>query len=113
MGKGTNKSGVPITVKDRRGTRTIAPGAKDNPPKYQVSIWYDSVFADKDDLFDAGLILNLNDYLPNADCEKAADGAVGAELCLADTNGDCKVNLTDLVQIKSEFLRNDCPNCQN
>jgi hypothetical protein len=82
-----------------------------NPPKYQVSIWYDSVFTDKDDLFDAGLVLNLNDYLPNADCEKAEDGAVGAQLCLADTNGDCKVNLTDLVQIKSEFLRNDCPNC--
>jgi hypothetical protein len=28
--------------------------------------------------------------------------------CQADTNYDCKVNLTDLVTMKGEFLRNDC-----
>ena len=60
-------------------------------------------------MFDAGLILNLSDYVP--DTGKANDASNGAALCLSDANGDCKVNLTDLVNIKSEFLRNDCPNC--
>lgn len=28
--------------------------------------------------------------------------------CAADTNDDCQVNLTDLVNMKTEFLRDDC-----
>jgi hypothetical protein len=78
-------------------------------PQYQVQAFHDPVFADEDDLFDAGLVLNLADYVPNTG--KATDASVGAALCLSDTNADCKVNLTDLVVIKSEFLRNNCPNC--
>lgn len=31
-----------------------------------------------------------------------------AEMCLADCNCDGQVNLTDLVQMKQEFFRNDC-----
>jgi hypothetical protein len=84
-------------------------GAVSQNPDYQVSVWHDNVFLDNNDMFDAGLILNLSDYVP--DSGKASDSSVGEEECLADTNSDCKVNLTDLVQIKSEFLRNDCPNC--
>ena len=78
-------------------------------PEYQVSVWHDNVFADNNDMFDAGLILNLSDYVPNTG--KASDASNGAALCLSDTNADCKVNLTDLVTSKSEFLRNNCPNC--
>ena len=31
-----------------------------------------------------------------------------ANQCGADTNGNCKVDLTDLVIMKGAFLRNDC-----
>jgi hypothetical protein len=34
-----------------------------------------------------------------------------ADFCAADNNGDCKVDLTDLVTMKSEFLKPDCEAC--
>lgn len=78
-----------------------------NPP-YQVSIWHDPVFADREDFFDPGLTLNLTDYVPNAGY---AASVIGAAECTMDGNGDCKVNLTDLTAIKAEFNRSNCPNC--
>jgi hypothetical protein len=82
----------------------------DNPP-YQVSIWYDDEF-DGDDLFDQGLLLNVTDYLPNS--ETLAASSVGAELCTANTNPDvdCEVGITDLIAMKQQYFRSDCPNCK-
>ena len=34
-----------------------------------------------------------------------------ADFCAADNNGDCKVDLTDLVTMKSEFMKPDCEAC--
>ena len=34
-----------------------------------------------------------------------------ADFCAADNNGDCKVDLTDLVTMKSEFLNPNCESC--
>jgi hypothetical protein len=34
-----------------------------------------------------------------------------ADFCAADNNGDCEVDLTDLVTMKSEFLKPDCEAC--
>lgn len=44
-----------------------------NPPKYQVSVFYDPIFADGDDLFTMpGLNIDVNDWLPDTD--RVADG---------------------------------------
>jgi len=44
-----------------------------NPPKYQVSVFYDPIFADGDDLFTVpGLNVDVNDWLPDTD--RVADG---------------------------------------
>ena len=31
-----------------------------------------------------------------------------ADFCAADNNSDCKVDLTDLVTMKSEFMKSNC-----
>lgn len=33
------------------------------------------------------------------------------EFCKADVNGDCRVNITDLVTMKTEFFKTDCEAC--
>jgi len=44
-----------------------------NPPKYQVSVLYDSIFVDGDDLFSFGpFTVDVNDWLPDTD--RVADG---------------------------------------
>jgi hypothetical protein len=84
-----------------------------NAPPYQLQIWHDPVYehpaGDMEDFFDAGLLLNVADYVPNTGYGASVASAV--EECLSDSNADCKVNVTDLVQIKSEFNRTNCPNC--
>ncbi len=89
-------------------------------PTYQVQAWHDPIFdpndgGDKEDFFDVGLTLNISDYVPNTGY--AASTASAVEACSADITSavagqtDCKVALQDLVLLKAEFNRSNCPNC--
>jgi len=91
----------------------------DNPPKYQVSLFYDPIFADEDDLFTLpGLNLDVNDWLP--DTARVADGEYNHyPPCLhnsAGGYGDQSVAADDVGDFLNEFGRNNfdfrCPNCK-
>ncbi len=41
----------------------------------------------------------------------SASNAFAGHFCKADCTGDCKVDLTDLVQMKTEFMDPDCEAC--
>ena len=86
-----------------------------NPPKFQVSVLYDTSFSDEDDFMDSGYTLNLSDYLP--DSARAADGEYNQySICMADLNGDGSVQSEDVVYMLNEFGRSPfsmpCPSCK-
>jgi hypothetical protein len=95
----------------------------DNPPKYQVSVFYDPVFADENDVFTApGITIDVNDWLPDTD--RVADGDFnGGPPCShnsAGGYGDQSVAADDVSDFLNEFGRNiyclgcggGCPNCK-
>ena len=51
---------------------------------------------------------NDQDGLSDCDDPDCTDALVCNNVCAGDANGDCKVDLSDLVILKNEFLRNDC-----
>ena len=88
----------------------------DNPPQWQVSVWYDAAPFDGDDMFDAGLVLNLVDFAPNTG---RATAVFNANLpCLMNQHGgygDIDVDADDITLFLSEFGREEfflpCPGC--
>ena len=95
--------------------------ALNNPPKYQVSVFYDSVFADEDDLFTLpGLNVDVNDWLP--DTARVADGEYNPYTACGHNSaggyGDLGVDANDVSDFLSEFGRAcfwcawKCPNCK-
>ena len=97
--------------------------ANDNPPKYQVSVFYDEDFADEDDLFTLpGLNVDIADWMP--DTARAADGEYNDfDPCGHNTvggYGDQNVDANDLSDFLAEFGRSiyclgcggSCPNCK-
>ena len=94
--------------------------AVNNPPKYQVSAYFDEDFADEDDLFtyDSGLNLDISDWLP--DTARVADGEYSpyneCQHNSAGGYGDLNVSANDVSDFLSEFGRtifwNYCANCK-
>lgn len=93
--------------------------AVNDPPKYQVSAYFDEDFADEDDLFtyDAELNLDVSDWFPDA--ARVADGVYNShEPCLHNLGGygDVNVDANDVADFLSEFGRSrffcKCPNCE-
>jgi hypothetical protein len=94
--------------------------AVNGPPKYQVSAYFDEDFVDGDDLFtfDAGLKLDISDWLPDTD--RVADGEYNPhDECKhnsAGGYGNLNVDANDVGDFLNEFGRlifwNDCPNCK-
>jgi hypothetical protein len=92
----------------------------DNPPKYQVSLFYDPVFADEDDLFTIfpGLNIDVNDWMPDTD--RVADGEYNSHYPCSHNSaggyGDLNVDAMDVNDFLAEFGRNHlargCPNCK-
>jgi len=109
--------------------RAIADGAsfdeafaRDNPPKYQVSVWYDTPFTDEDDFNDAaGTPINLADFLPDTDAGCQVDGEYNRFLpCKMNQEGaygDVDVDANDVTLFLSEFGRESslkrCPGCRD
>ena len=96
--------------------------ATDNPPKYQVSLFYDETFhtGDEDDLFTLpGLNVDVSDWMP--DTARAADGEYNQyDLCAhnsAGGYGDLNVDANDVGDFLAEFGRSvfsrPCPTCKN
>jgi hypothetical protein len=94
--------------------------ATDNPPRFQVSAFYDEVFDDEDDLFTLpGLNLDISDWLPNTD--RVAAGEYNQyEACGHNTfggYGNLNVDANDVGDFLNEFGRSvfsrPCPNCKN
>jgi hypothetical protein len=95
--------------------------AKDNPPQYLVTVWYDTAFADESDYFTNGDLLNLSDILPN---DGGACNAAGEfnpwDPCpqnSAGGYGDLNMDAFDVTDFLSTFGRSvfsePCPNCKN
>jgi hypothetical protein len=94
--------------------------AVNDPPRYQVSAYFDEDFVDEDDLFtfNAGLNLDISDWLP--DTARVADGEYtwhdDCQHNSAGGYGDLNVSADDVSDFLSEFGRtlywNDCPNCK-
>ena len=95
--------------------------AVNDPPKYQVSAYFDEDFADEDDLYtyDSGLNLDISDWLP--DTARVADGEYNSHYPCAHNSaggyGDGNVDAMDVGDFLSEFGRNfftrRCPTCKN
>jgi hypothetical protein len=109
-----------VAITDAGKTPFDATYAVNNPPKYQVSLFYDTTFADENDLFTLpGLNVDVNDWLP--DTARAADGEYNHNTpCLhnsAGRYGDQNVDANDVADFLNEFGRshfnNQCPNCKN
>ena len=89
---------------------------KNNPPKFQVSVYYDVAFTDGDDLFTLpGLNLDVSDWLP--DTARVADGDFNQySTCIADLNGDGAVDAPDVTLLLNDYgrwqLDRPCPSCQ-
>ena len=108
--------------------RAIADGAdfneayaRDNPPKYQVSVWYDTSFSDEDDFNDlAGTPINLSDFLPNTDAGCQVEGEYNpyppCEMNQEGLYGDIDVDADDVTMFLEQFGReeyyNRCPGCR-
>jgi hypothetical protein len=94
--------------------------ATNNPPNFQVSVFYDQTFADKDDLFTLpGLFLDVCDWLPNnPDCSVAGSYNQYPP-CRHNSDGsgcsDVDVDAGDVADFLTEFGRSPfsrpCPNC--
>jgi len=94
--------------------------AVNDPPKYQVSAYFDEDFADEDDLFtfNAGLNLDISDWLPDTD--RMADGEYNSHYPCAHNSaggyGDVNIDANDVGDFLSEFGRtifwHRCPNCE-
>ena len=94
--------------------------ATNNPPQFQVAVFYDETFADEDDLFTLpGLNLDVSDWLP--DTARAAAGEFNQfAACGHNTAGgygDLSVAANDVSDFLAEFGRSNffepCPNCKN
>jgi hypothetical protein len=92
-----------------------------NPPKYQVALFYDAAFkpGDEDDLFTLpGLNVDVSDWLPNT--ARVADGEYNQyETCYhnsAGGYGDVNVDANDVGDFLAEFGRSvfsrPCPTCK-
>ena len=90
-----------------------------NPPKFQVSIFFDDNFDDEDSLFTLpGLNVDVNDWLPDTD--RAADGEYNQYTeCgynVVGPYGEQNVGAEDVDGFLSEFGRSSfnqpCPNCK-
>jgi hypothetical protein len=87
--------------------------------KWQVSAWNDATFADGDDFGDAaGTLFDINDWVPNGDCNKASiDAADNLTYCEGNFDADQDVDGTDAATFKSDFgrspFKNPCPRCRN
>lgn len=107
--------------------RAVAAGADldedyviNNPPKYQVSVWHDSIFDDDDDYL-SGDLLNLSDFLPDAGGDCNAAGEFNQyDPCpqnSAGGYGDLNMDALDVGDFLSTFGRSvfsqPCPNCKN
>jgi hypothetical protein len=66
------------------------------PPKFQVSVWYDVPFTDEDDSGDSGDIMNLSDFLPNADGGDKKTVAQGTANDTVDSHCDKLENRLDI-----------------
>jgi hypothetical protein len=94
--------------------------ARNNPPKYQVSVWHDTLFTDEDDYFTNGDLLNLSDFMPDAGGDCNAPGEFNNNHPCAHNSaggyGDISVAADDVADFLSEFGRslhwNRCPNCR-
>lgn len=93
-----------------------------NPPQYQVSVWYDTPFTDNDDFSDAGgSPINLSDYMPDAGGDCTAAGEFNQyDPCLHNSfggYGNLNVDANDVGNFLAEFGRSvfsrPCPNCKN
>jgi len=104
-------------------TRAVEDGADfdvnytiNNPPKFQVSIWYDSTFTDGDDFMDSGQLINLSDFLPNGSLDKANGEYNQYPFCKHNINGDLGVDSVEVTDFLTEFgrtiYRQPCPACK-
>jgi hypothetical protein len=93
--------------------------AQNNPPKFQVGVYFDPVFpVDRDDLFSPGLILDVNDWMPDTDCSVAGSYNEYSP-CAHNSDGsgctDVDVDGGDVGDFLAEFGRSGfvkpCPNC--
>ena len=92
--------------------------AKNNPPKWQMGIYYDPVFSDEDDYSapEVGLYgsVNIADWIPNAD-NTLAEADEGNPGCINDLNQDGVVNPADTNILFGIFprsmLKDPCPVC--
>jgi hypothetical protein len=94
-------------------------------PRYQVSVWYDTAFDDKDDWFSTApppddTYMNLSDFMPNSGgaCNAAGEHNTH-DPCLhnsAGGYGDLNVDANDVGAFLAEFGRSvfsrPCPNCK-
>ena len=96
--------------------------AINDPPQYQVSVWYDTPFDDKDDFSNAGgTPINLSDYMPNSGGACTAAGEFNQhDPCLHNSfgvYGNLNVDANDVGDFLAEFGRSvfsrPCPNCKN
>ena len=95
--------------------------AVNDPPRYQVSAYFDQDFVDGDDLFtfDSGLNLDISDWLPDTD--RVADGEYSPynefQHNSAGGYGDLSVAANDVSDFLSEFGRtywwHYCANCKH
>jgi len=95
-------------------------GALANPPRFQVSAFYDEDFADEDDLFSRQpFTLDVSDWMP--DTARVATGEFNQfALCAhnsAGLYGDQNVDANDVTDFLEEFGRSifsrPCPTCKN
>ena len=91
-----------------------------NPPKFQVSLFYDETFDDEDDLFTLpGLNVDLSDWMPDTD--RVANGEYNQHPPCAHNSaggyGDVNVDANDVGDFLAEFGRSvfsqPCPTCKN
>jgi hypothetical protein len=94
--------------------------ARDNPPKYLVTVWYDTPFTDENDYFSNGNLLNLSDFMPDAGGACNAAGEFNQYTACAHNSagpyGDQNVAADDVGDFLAEFGRSTfnqpCPTCK-
>jgi hypothetical protein len=91
-----------------------------NNNKWQISIWYDAVFADQDDITDGPSgSFNISDWVPNGDGSKAdmemSEGPTDLTFCEGNFDMDFTVDGSDAAEFKANFgrsqFKNPCPRC--
>jgi hypothetical protein len=87
--------------------------------RWQVSVWYDPAYApgNQDDFIDGSIFLNISDWLPNGDGNKATmQAGDNLTFCEGNMDYDTDVDMLDASHFKTDYgrsnFKNPCPHCR-